>query len=46
MPRTTVRVVCGFEEVMTTLVPTRALVSVDLPALGNPTIPMVRATSA
>src|SRR4051812_49425061 len=37
MPRTTVRVVCGLSEVMTTLVPTSALVRVDLPALGRPT---------
>ncbi len=37
MPRTTVRVVCGREEVIATLVPTRALVRVDLPALGRPT---------
>ncbi len=31
------RVVCGFDEVIATLVPTRALVSVDLPAFGRPT---------
>ena len=37
IPRTTVRVVCGFEEVIATFVPTIALVSVDLPALGRPT---------
>ena len=37
MPRTTVRVVCGLSEVIATLVPTRALVRVDLPALGRPT---------
>ena len=37
MPRTTVRVVCGLELVITTLEPTSALVSVDLPALGRPT---------
>src|SRR4051795_9970087 len=37
MPRTTVRVVCGREEVIATLVPTRALVRVDLPAFGRPT---------
>ena len=37
MPRTTVRVVCGLSEVITTLLPTSALVSVDLPALGRPT---------
>ncbi len=37
MPRTTVRVVCGREDVIATLVPTIALVSVDLPAFGRPT---------
>ncbi len=37
MPRTTVRVVCGREDVIATFVPTRALVSVDLPAFGRPT---------
>ena len=37
MPRTTVRVVCGLSEVITTLLPTSALVSVDLPAFGRPT---------
>ena len=37
MPRTTVRVVCGLEEVIATFWPTSALVSVDLPALGRPT---------
>ena len=37
MPRTTVRVVCGLSEVITTFCPTSALVSVDLPALGRPT---------
>jgi len=37
MPRTARRVVCGFSLVMTILVPTRAFVSVDLPALGRPT---------
>jgi hypothetical protein len=31
------RVVCGFDEVMATFSPTRALVSVDLPTLGRPT---------
>ena len=36
MPRTTVRVVCGLSEVIATLVPTSALVSVDLPAFGRP----------
>ena len=37
MPRMTVRVVCGRDEVIATFVPTMALVSVDLPALGRPT---------
>src|SRR4051794_33534575 len=37
MPRTTVRVVCGLEEVIATLLPTSAFVSVDLPAFGRPT---------
>jgi hypothetical protein len=37
MPRTARRVVCGFSLVMTILVPTRAFVSVDLPAFGRPT---------
>ena len=37
MPRTTVRVVCGLSDVITTFWPTSALVSVDLPALGRPT---------
>ena len=37
MPRTTVRVVCGLSEVITIFCPTRALVSVDLPAFGRPT---------
>ena len=37
MPRTACRVVCGFEEAMTIFWPTRALVRVDLPALGRPT---------
>ena len=37
MPRITVRVVCGLSEVIATFVPTSALVSVDLPALGRPT---------
>ena len=37
MPRTTVRVVCGLELVITTLLPTSALVSVDFPAFGRPT---------
>jgi hypothetical protein len=38
MPRTACRVVCGFEEAMTIFWPTSALVSVDLPALGRPTM--------
>ena len=37
MPRTTLRVVCGLDDVMTIFWPTSALVSVDLPALGRPT---------
>ena len=37
IPRMTVRVVCGLSEVIATLVPTSALVSVDLPAFGRPT---------
>ena len=37
MPRTACRVVCGRLLVIATLLPTRALVSVDLPALGRPT---------
>ena len=37
MPRIVCRVVCGFELVIATFCPTRALVSVDLPALGRPT---------
>ena len=37
MPRIVCRVVSGFDEVMATFCPTRALVSVDLPALGRPT---------
>ena len=36
-PRIVCRVVCGFELVIATFWPTRALVSVDLPALGRPT---------
>src|ERR1700746_2523029 len=32
------RVVCGFGETIATLRPTRVLTSVDLPALGRPTI--------
>jgi hypothetical protein len=31
------RVVCGLVEVIATLVPTNALVNVDLPVLGRPT---------
>ena len=37
MPRTACRVVCGLSLVMTILLPTRALVRVDLPAFGRPT---------
>ena len=37
MPRIAWRVVCGLLDVIATLSPTRALVSVDLPALGRPT---------
>ena len=37
MPRTACRVVCGLSLVITILLPTRALVSVDLPAFGRPT---------
>src|SRR3954465_2376701 len=40
MPRTSVRVVCTLGETIATLLPTSALVSVDLPALGAP----IRAT--
>src|ERR1700754_4159545 len=36
MPRTSVRVVCTLGETIATLLPTSALVSVDLPALGAP----------
>ena len=36
-PRIACRVVCGFDDVIATFSPTRALVSVDLPALGRPT---------
>jgi hypothetical protein len=32
------RVVCGFELVIATFSPTRALVSVDFPTFGRPTI--------
>src|ERR1700704_3375401 len=35
-PRTSVRVVCTLWETIVTLVPTSALMSVDLPALGAP----------
>src|SRR6266496_3482544 len=37
IPRMACRVVCGLLDVIATLVPTSALVSVDLPALGRPT---------
>src|SRR6478735_4671341 len=37
MPRTACLVVCGRDDAMAIFVPTRALVSVDLPALGLPT---------
>src|SRR5699024_3556343 len=37
IPRIACRVVCGLLDVIATLVPTSALVSVDLPALGRPT---------
>ena len=37
MPRMACRVVCGLLEVIATLLPTSALVSVDLPVLGLPT---------
>src|SRR5690348_15880107 len=37
MPRTACLVVCGLSLVMSILLPTSALVSVDLPALGRPT---------
>ena len=36
MPRNSVRVVCTLGVTMATLLPTRALISVDLPALGAP----------
>src|SRR5262245_643624 len=36
MPRRSVRVVCTLCETMATLLPTRALISVDLPTLGAP----------
>ena len=36
MPRMVCRVVCGLLDVMATLLPTSALVSVDLPAFGRP----------
>ena len=36
MPRSSVRVVCTLCETIATLVPTRALISVDLPTLGAP----------
>ena len=37
MPRMACRVVCGLDEAMAILLPTSALVSVDLPAFGRPT---------
>src|ERR1700746_3738163 len=37
IPRMVCRVVCGRVEVIATLVPTSALVSVDLPVFGRPT---------
>jgi hypothetical protein len=37
IPRMVWRVVCGRFEVIATLVPTRAFVSVDLPVFGLPT---------
>ena len=37
MPRMVCRVVCGRIDVIATLVPTRAFVSVDFPVLGRPT---------
>src|SRR5680860_730841 len=37
IPRIARRVVCGFDDVIATFSPTRALVSVDLPTLGRPT---------
>ena len=37
MPRMVWRVVCGRLEVIATLLPTRALVRVDLPVFGLPT---------
>src|SRR5438045_3366287 len=36
MPRNSVRVVCTFGVTIATLLPTSALISVDLPALGAP----------
>src|SRR5207244_2025091 len=36
MPRSSARVVCTLCDTMVTLVPTSALISVDLPALGAP----------
>ena len=38
MPITRMRVVCTLGETMLTLEPTSALTSVDLPALGAPTM--------
>ena len=37
MPRIVCRVVCGRFDVIATLVPTSAFVSVDLPVFGRPT---------
>ncbi|GAA4523741.1 hypothetical protein GCM10023096_52850 [Nonomuraea ferruginea] len=37
MPLITRLVVCGFDEVIATFVPTRAFMSVDLPTFGLPT---------
>ena len=37
MPRIVCRVVCGRFDVIATLVPTKALVSVDFPVFGLPT---------
>ena len=37
IPRIVCRVVCGLDDVIATFCPTKALVSVDLPALGRPT---------
>ena len=37
MPRIACRVVCGLADAIAILLPTRALVNVDLPAFGRPT---------